>query len=42
MISKLADLGFETGLIVTKDLDENLYLASAKCSGCLHAGRFRN
>jgi large subunit ribosomal protein L4 len=28
MLSKLADLGFETGLIVTRELDENVYLAS--------------
>jgi len=33
MISMLADLGFKTGLIVTKDLDENLYLASRNVPG---------
>lgn len=33
MISMLSDLGFKTGLIVTKDLDENLYLASRNVPG---------
>ncbi|MFC1689341.1 50S ribosomal protein L4 [Pseudomonadota bacterium] len=33
MISQLADLGFETGLIVTSELDENVYLASRNVPG---------
>ena len=33
LLGKLADLGFETGLIVTKDLDENVYLASRNVPG---------
>jgi large subunit ribosomal protein L4 len=33
MISKLADLGFETGLIVTRELEDNVYLASRNIPG---------
>jgi large subunit ribosomal protein L4 len=33
LISHLADLGFETGLIVTKELDENVYLSSRNVPG---------
>ena len=33
LLSKLSDLGFETGLIVTRDLDQNVYLASRNVPG---------
>ena len=33
LVGKLADLGFETGLIVTRELDENVYLASRNVPG---------
>jgi large subunit ribosomal protein L4 len=33
MISMLADLGFKTGLIVTSELDENVYLAARNVPG---------
>ncbi|MDH3787637.1 MAG: 50S ribosomal protein L4 [Xanthomonadales bacterium] len=33
LISQLAELGFETGLIVTNELDENVYLASRNIPG---------
>ena len=33
LLSKLSDLGFATGLIVTKELDENVYLASRNVPG---------
>ena len=33
LLSKLSDLGFETGLIVTCDLDQNVYLASRNVPG---------
>ena len=33
MIGKLADMGFEKGLIVAKDLDENVYLSSRNVPG---------
>jgi large subunit ribosomal protein L4 len=33
LLSKLSDLGFTTGLIVTKELDENVYLASRNVPG---------
>ena len=33
LISRLTDLGFETGLIVTNELDENVYLSSRNVPG---------
>ena len=33
LISRLADLGFETGLIVTNELNENVYLSSRNVPG---------
>jgi large subunit ribosomal protein L4 len=33
LIGKLAELDFESGLIVTKELDENVYLASRNVPG---------
>lgn len=33
LLGKLSDLGFETGLIVTSELDENVYLASRNVPG---------
>ena len=33
LISQLTDLGFETGLIVTNELDENVYLSSRNVPG---------
>ena len=33
LISQLADLGFETGLIVTNELNENVYLSSRNVPG---------
>jgi large subunit ribosomal protein L4 len=33
LVAALADLGFETGLIVTADISENLYLASRNLPG---------
>jgi large subunit ribosomal protein L4 len=33
LLGKLSELGFETGLIVTNELDENLYLASRNVPG---------
>ena len=33
LLGKLSDLGFETGLIVTSELDENVYLASRNLPG---------
>ena len=33
LVAKLADLGFETGLIVGSDMDENVYLASRNVPG---------
>lgn len=33
LIGQLADLGFETGLIVTSELDENVYLSSRNVPG---------
>lgn len=33
LIGKLSELGFETGLIVTNELDENVYLASRNVPG---------
>jgi len=33
LLGKLAELGFETGLIVTNELDENVYLASRNVPG---------
>ena len=33
LISQLADLDFDTGLIVTKELDENVYLSSRNVPG---------
>jgi large subunit ribosomal protein L4 len=33
LISQLADLGFETGLIVTSELNENVYLSSRNVPG---------
>ena len=33
MLGKLADMGFEKGLIVAKDLDENVYLSSRNVPG---------
>jgi large subunit ribosomal protein L4 len=33
MLGKLADMGFERGLIVAKDLDENVYLSSRNVPG---------
>jgi len=33
LLGKLSDLGFETGLIVTSELDENVYLASRNLVG---------
>jgi large subunit ribosomal protein L4 len=33
LVAKLADLGFQTGLIVGSDMDENVYLASRNLPG---------
>jgi large subunit ribosomal protein L4 len=33
LLSKLSALGFETGLIVTRELDENVYLSSRNVPG---------
>jgi large subunit ribosomal protein L4 len=33
LVSKLAELGFEKGLIVTKELDENVYLSARNIPG---------
>ena len=33
LLGKLSDLGFETGLIVTSEVDENVYLASRNVPG---------
>jgi large subunit ribosomal protein L4 len=33
LLGKLSELGFETGLIVTNELDENVYLASRNVPG---------
>ncbi len=33
LLSKLAELGFEKGLIVTSELDENVYLSSRNVPG---------